>query len=72
MRRSQTSFRCTFCSKKFKGEDYLRKHINNKHEEEMAEFKDTERNKVRAHCKASPVLPGDSLPVSCLQTTPGN
>lgn len=45
--RNQQSYRCMFCAKKFKGEDYLRKHINNKHEEEMAEFKDNERNKAR-------------------------
>lgn len=36
-----------FCDKKFKGLDYLQKHIRNKHADELHDYKDQERLKVR-------------------------
>lgn len=45
--RNQTSYKCTFCDKKFKGLDYLQKHIRNKHGDELHDYKDQERHKVR-------------------------
>eukprot|EP00892_Ulva_mutabilis_P012612 jgi/Ulvmu1/9723/UM055_0062.1 len=45
--RNQTSYKCAFCDKKFKGLDYLRKHIGNKHGDEFQDFKEQERLKAR-------------------------
>lgn len=42
------SYKCQFCDKKFKGEAFLVKHINNKHKDEFDMFKDDARNKVRS------------------------
>ena len=48
MSRNQTSYKCAFCDKKFKGLAYLRKHIGNKHGDEFNDFKAAERLKVTA------------------------
>lgn len=42
-------YKCNFdaCGKKFRNEDYLRKHVVNKHEQAFEDFKDAEQAKAR-------------------------
>jgi hypothetical protein len=46
MCRVQTSFKCQLCDKKFKGAEYLTKHMHNKHQADVENFRNEEREKV--------------------------
>ena len=46
--RTQTSYKCQLCDKKFKGSEYLTKHMHNKHGADIDAFRAEEREKVRA------------------------
>jgi hypothetical protein len=44
--RMPTSFKCQLCDKKFKGAEYLTKHMHNKHQTDIENFRIEEREKV--------------------------